>query len=340
MIPVTDLSRVGEARRAAEAIARRCGLDEPARGAVALIVTEAATNLARHARDGVMLLNDTSASGLAGLEMLAVDAGPGMNDLTRFFADGYSTGGSAGAGLGAMKRQAHELDVYSVPGQGTVVMARVFAREPHRDDERPALLNVGAVCVALQGETASGDGWCVHQERDRAVILLADGLGHGPNAAEAADAAIAAFRGITDRTPVEIVKALHETLRATRGAAISVAEVQRDTERNSAEVRVCAVGNTVTALVGPAATTNALPSMNGTAGLQVSALREFVQPWEAGAMLVMHTDGITTRWRADSYPGVLQHDPAVLAAVLHRDASRKRDDATVLAFTLRPRRTA
>lgn len=336
MIPVGDLSRVGEARRAAEVIARACGLDEKARGAVALIVTEAATNLARHARDGIMLLRDTTACGLAGLEMVAVDSGPGMNDLTRFFADGYSTGGTAGAGLGAMRRQAHELDVYSVPGQGTVVVARVFAREPHRDDDRHALLNVGAVCVPLDGEAACGDGWAVKQDNDRAIILLVDGLGHGPNAAEAADVAINNFKAISERSPMEIVRALHEALRATRGAAVAVAEVQRDPKNKRVDVRLCGVGNTVSALVGPEGTSSALPSMNGTAGLQASALREFVQPWEAGAMFVMHTDGITTRWRADAYPGVLHHDPAVLASVLHRDASRKRDDATVLAFTLRP----
>jgi hypothetical protein len=74
--------------------------------------------------------------------------------------------------------------------------------------------------------------------------------------------------------------------------------------------------------------------MNGTAGLTVRGLKSFVQPWREGEQLVMHTDGLTTRWRLDDYPNVRAHDPAITAAVLHRDASRGRDDATVLAFAL------
>jgi anti-sigma regulatory factor (Ser/Thr protein kinase) len=322
---------VGEARRAAEAIARSCGLDEQTRGTLAIVVTEAATNLARHAAGGVVLLRDTSALGTTGVELLAVDTGPGMQDVERFFVDGFSTGGTAGAGLGAMRRQSDLLDVFTMPGKGTVVLARIFA--PGAEALPPRLLDVGAVCLPLDGETACGDGWCVNQDGDRATILLVDGLGHGPNAAAAADTAIGVFRSIEDdRTPTEIVTMLHESLRSTRGAALAVAEVRRTPD--GATVNFCGVGNTVTALVGPAAT-RSLPSMNGTAGLSVRGLRPFTQPWRTGDLLVMHTDGLTTRWRLDAYPRVQEHDPAIVAALLNRDWSRGRDDATVLAFRLR-----
>ena len=325
-----DESRVGEARRAAEAIARSCGLDERARGMLAIVVTEAATNLARHATGGVVLLRDISSTGLAGVELLAVDAGPGMQDLDRYFADGFSTGGTAGAGLGAMRRQSDALDVYSIPGKGTVVLARVFATGAGRDVQR--MLDVGVVCVPLDGETACGDGWCVRQDADSATVLIVDGLGHGPNAADAADAAIAVFRTLEDRAPKEIVALLHEALRSTRGAALGVAEVRRTGD--GAVVNFCGVGNTVTAVIGPAGP-RSLPSMNGTAGLSIRGLQSFTQPLSPGEMLVMHTDGITTRWRLDAYPRVREHDPAVVAAVLHRDSSRGRDDATVLVLGLR-----
>lgn len=330
-VPVSDDSQVGEARRAADMIARRCGLDEHARGELGIVVTEAATNLARHAREGVVLLRDTHASGAPGVELLAVDRGPGMRDLERFFADGFSTGGTAGAGLGAMRRQSDVLDVYSVPGQGTAVLARVFATGASQNAP-PRLLDVGVVCTALAGESVCGDGWSVRQSGDRAMLLLVDGLGHGPSAAEAADTAIAAFETAGDRSPTETMRMMHEALRATRGAAVAVAEVRRTSEGASATV--CGVGNTVTTMIG-AAGTRALPSMNGTAGLTLRGAREFTTHWTAGETLVMHSDGITTRWQLDAYPGIRQHDPAITAAVLHRDFSRGRDDATVLAFSLR-----
>jgi anti-sigma regulatory factor (Ser/Thr protein kinase) len=326
-VPCDDESRIGEARRAAEAIARSCGLDEHARGTLAIVVTEAATNLARHATGGVILLRDTTAAGAPGVEVLAVDRGPGMQDLDRFFADGFSTGGTSGAGLGAMQRQADQLDVYSRPGQGTVVVARVFANE--ESTLPPRLLDVGAVCVPVDGETACGDGWGIRQDADRATVLIVDGLGHGPNAAEAADVATAVFRESNNQSATELVASIHEALRATRGAAVAVADVRRTSD--GATVELCGVGNTVSAVIG-ATGPRALPSMNGTAGLSVRTFKSFVQPWHVGDQLVMHTDGLTTRWRLDDYPGVRAHDPAITAAVLHRDASRGRDDATVLAF--------
>ena len=330
VVPVGDLSRVGEARRAADTLARQCGMDETVRGTLGIVVTEAATNLARHAREGYILLRDTADIGRAGVEMLAVDRGPGMHDLARHFEDGFSTGGTPGHGLGAMRRQADQLDVYSVVGQGTVVMSRVFAA----GNAEPSLLAVGAVCIPFDGEVACGDGWCVEQERDRAMVLLVDGLGHGPHAAEAADMATAAFREVFARPPREVVSLLHDALRSTRGAAVAVAEVRRESDAG-ARVTLCGVGNTVTAVMserGPLA----LPSMNGTAGLQVGKLHEFTQPLDRGSMMIMHTDGITTRWRMASYADALGRDPAIAAALLHRDHTRGRDDATVLALTLQP----
>jgi anti-sigma regulatory factor (Ser/Thr protein kinase) len=331
-IAVDDLSHVGSARRAADAVARASALDENRRGAVSLVATEASTNLARHAHDGVLFVQSAAPFGAPGVELVATDKGPGMHDLERAFADGYTTGTTPGTGLGAIRRQADELDIYSVPGQGTILAARVFA-VPERTAPRHDLLDIGAICLPIDGETACGDGWAVVQGCDRAVILLVDGLGHGPNAAAAADTAIASFHAASSGTPAEIVATLHEALRATRGAALAVAEVSPTAE--GATVRYCGVGNTVAMLLDAVEASRALPSMNGTAGLQVRAMHEVTLPWTHGGLLVLHTDGITTRWRADAYRGILRHHPTVLAAALQRDHARGRDDATVLAFRLR-----
>jgi hypothetical protein len=163
-------------------------------------------------------------------------------------------------------------------------------------------------------------------------VLLVDGLGHGPNAADAADTAIAVFRANEDRTPKEVVALMHEALRATRGAAVAIVDLRRSA--SGATLTFCGVGNTVAAVVGPAGS-RSLPSMNGTAGLTIRALQPFTQTLGANEALVMHTDGISTRWRLDAYPRVLEHDAAVIPALLNRDSSRGRDDVTVLAFRVR-----
>jgi hypothetical protein len=95
-------------------------------------------------------------------------------------------------------------------------------------------------------------------------------------------------------------------------------------------VAFAGVGN-VAAMVHAGATTRSLASHNGTVGHATRTIQEFSYDWPEGATLVMHSDGINTRWRFDSYPGIVRYHPAVLAGVLFRDAARGRDDATVLA---------
>ena len=223
-LSLTDLSRVGEARRAADAIAVACGLDEEARSSLAIVTTEAATNLARHATDGVMYIRDLSAAGRVGVEIVAIDSGPGMHDVSQFATDGFSTGGTSGTGMGAMRRLASEFDVYSQPGKGTAIVARVFQS---RSVPTPGLLRSGVICLPINGETVCGDGWRIAQDADRAIILLVDGLGHGPSAAEAADVAGERFMSLYGYSPLEILEGLHEALRSTRGAAVGVTEVRR-----------------------------------------------------------------------------------------------------------------
>ncbi len=331
-VPVTDLSMVGEARRAADGIARSCGLDEPTRSDLGILVTEAATNLARHATEGVLYLNDTQTSGVPGVELIAVDSGPGMRDVADSLRDGVSTGGTPGTGLGAISRIANEMHVYSRREEGTVVLARLHGKGDAANAGRGQLLDAGVICRPMTDGQPNGDGWLMHQAPDRALVLVVDGLGHGPVAAESADVARESFRGLAAATPLQALGALHESMRSTRGGALAVAEiVLRD---GALRVTLAGAGNISASVVG---TTGArsLPSMNGTAGLQIRAMQEFSVEWPQGAMLIMHSDGINTRWRLDNYPGLLMRPPSVVAAVIHRDFLRGRDDATVLVLAQR-----
>ncbi len=333
-VPVEDESRIGEARRAADAIAAQLGLSEEVRGVLAVVVSEAATNLARHALGGAAYFRAVSRRGVPGVEVLTIDHGPGMSDVSRSEVDGFSTGGTSGHGLGAMRRMASEFDLYSLHGSGTVVVARVFARSIETNDVDAAdIASVGVVCRPLASEQVCGDGWRVASTPGRTVVLVVDGLGHGPSAAAAADLASEIFPRVADgHSPREILGSVHEALRATRGAAVAVAEICRN--GSDAMVTLAGVGNITASIVGPSGS-KALPSVNGTAGLNLRNAREFSAEWRAPARLVLATDGLTTRWRLDAYPGIFNHDPAVAAALLYRDHARARDDVTVLTVALR-----
>jgi hypothetical protein len=71
-------------------------------------------------------------------------------------------------------------------------------------------------------------------------------------------------------------------------------------------------------------------SHNGIVGSNLRKVQEFVSPWSSGAMLIMHSDGLGSRWDLEHYPGLAMRHPSLIAAVLYRDFARKRDDVTVL----------
>ena len=320
--PVTDISRVAEARRAATELAGRLGFSAACVGKVALVVTEAATNLVKHATAGEILLYALQSGQLGGIEVLALDRGPGMTNVAKCLRDGYSTSGSPGTGLGAIRRLATSFDIHSVPGAGTVLLARLWS-EPLT--ARPTFLEVGAVSLAKPGEDVSGDQWTIAWFPERAVILVADGLGHGPGAAEAAREAVHTFHEHAALTPTAIIEAIHGALRSTRGAAVAVAEIVPPQET----VRFAGVGN-INGVVLSAEGSRNMVSYNGTAGHTVHKIREFSYSWPADALLILSSDGLVTRFHLEHYPGLAKRHPDIIAATLYRDYARGHDDATVV----------
>lgn len=320
---INDASATAEVRRAASALAQMLGFDGTASGRAAIVVTEAATNLAKHAEHGQLLLRPIERDGVAGLEALALDKGPGMANVAECLRDGYSTAGSPGTGMGAMMRQADEFDIHSIPGKGTAVLARLWAKKLPVTKHQPAL-EIGVVCLPKPGETACGDAWAVEQQKDRCLILLADGLGHGPEAAAASMEAVKTLRTQSHLSPVALIEFAHGALRSTRGAAVSVAELDL-----AQELKYAGVGN-IAGVALVAGKDRHLVSHNGIVGHRAIKFQEFVYPWSSDALLVMHSDGLATHWNPDKYPGLVARHPSLIAGVLYRDFTRGRDDVTVL----------
>jgi anti-sigma regulatory factor (Ser/Thr protein kinase) len=323
LIPVTDNSSVAEARRRATGIARDAGLNETDIGKVALLITELGTNLVKHAVGGQIVIRKI---GEQGIELLSLDRGPGVGNISQCMRDGYSTSGSPGTGLGAVARLSSEYDMHSVPQKGTTVVARLLpADAPAAKSRRNS--RTGVVCLAKSGEEQCGDGWAVVTLADRYLCAVADGLGHGFLAATASAAALKCCREQAHRSPKEIVERVHEAIRSTRGAAFAVAQITPQEK----VVRYAGVGNIV-GLTLDGGVSRHMVSQNGTAGSEIRRITEFNYPWNETALLVMHSDGLSTRWDLSAYPGLLARDPSLIAGVLYRDFSRGTDDMTVVVF--------
>ncbi len=318
---VQDQLQVSAVRLRATAVGRAHGLDADAVDRLGIVVTEMAKNIARHARTGHIVLRPVGGYATGSIEVLALDKGPGIADMRRAMRDG---------GLAGIKRAADLFDIYSPGGRGTAVLAHVGARTGQSSTRGYAesVMHecVGAVCVPLAGEEECGDDWVMEVMPGRLTALLVDGLGHGPEAAAAALSATSAFRPAAE-APEIMLCSMHSALRETRGAALSVTVV--DQSRRTA--RFCGVGN-VDGRVVTADTDRHLIPQNGIVGHTMPRVKAAEVPWPTDARLVMHSDGISSRWRADRYPGLLARHPSLLAGVLFRDFARARDDATVLVL--------
>jgi anti-sigma regulatory factor (Ser/Thr protein kinase) len=320
---VRDTSEVGEVRRTAAGLARSCGLAEEVVGRIALVATEMATNLLKHGGGGVVAMDRFADADGSGLELLALDKGPGMADVARGFADGFSTAGSAGTGLGAIARNADRYAIYSRPGLGTALMAR-FLDSKTSSVRGPEF---GAVIDAYPGETVCGDRWVAGDARSGITLLLVDGSGHGPMAAHAAEIATRTFADNIDKECVPLVETIHRALAPTRGAALAVARV----EAGAQVVRFVGVGN-IGAVLSTGGEARRMASYNGTVGHVAPRIREFTYPFTGRLLVILHSDGLSARWEIDAYPGLAASHPSLVAAVLFRDHRRGRDDAAVVAM--------
>jgi anti-sigma regulatory factor (Ser/Thr protein kinase) len=320
--PVADPSQVSEVRRSATAIARRIGLAQQRIDKVAIVVTELATNLLKHGGGGHIYAGPCNDADGTGLELLALDRGVGMADVSRCMQDGYSTAGSPGNGLGAIARLADIVRIYARPGQGCAIMTRFV--EPASSNARAML---GAMLVPYPGELVCGDNWAWHDTPGGWTIMMVDGSGHGIEAAHAAETAAREFAQHPDAACEVIVDRLHRALAPTRGAALAVARI----DTSARLVRFVGVGNIVGVLVNGGKPRH-MVSHNGTAGHLAPRIREFTYDFTGDPLVILHSDGLTGRWDLASYPGLVTQHPALIAGVLLRDHRRGRDDASVVAI--------
>ncbi|GGT04453.1 ATP-binding SpoIIE family protein phosphatase [Streptomyces griseoviridis] len=347
-VPVHDSTRVRDARVAAEHAAAVASLDEPRTAVASLVATELATNLLKHAGGGQVLIEVVAPPVLAaGVDVLpvvqiaAVDHGPGIADVGAALGDGFSTAGSLGAGLGTCRRIADDFELHSAPGRGTVALARVGAAvrpagRPAPESEPALRVRAGGVNVPFGGAEYSGDAWAWVRSGDRATLMLADGLGHGPEAARASTAAVDALRGAAGLPPGEALRRLDGALAGTRGAAVAVAQVDLAAGR----LRFAGIGN-IGARLCEAGVWRPLVSRPGIVGVhRPGTLREEQTAWGDDHLLILHSDGLPSRWTPPPEacrPGI---DPAVTAAVTVRDASSSarpvRDDTAVAVLASNP----
>lgn len=322
-IPVSEPGQVGEARRALTRLATDAGLSADDCARIGLIATELGTNLVKHARHGELLARTRLNEGGPGVVIHSIDRGPGMRNLQECMQDGFSSAGSSGIGLGTLRRQADTLDIYTLEKTGTVIAITVGVGNAPRPRLHP--LEIGLIIAPAPGEILCGDAIVVTRHNHATTFTAVDGLGHGPNAADAACEAVRIAREHPAAEPGQLLALIHSALRKTRGAAVAIARI----DSQSRLLSFCGVGNIAAALVRHGGS-KTLPASNGIVGHIMPRTESITLPWSGKELLVMHSDGLHAHSATYSQPGLLVRPASLIAGMLYGQQKRGRDDASVL----------
>lgn len=335
-IPVLETSAIGEARRLATKLARESEFTETEVANVAIIVAEIANNLIKHTPQGgeiILYLHKPELQTRA-INILGLDKGPGIMQLSECLKDGYSTVGTSGTGLGAIRRLSTHFDIYTLPQQGTVVWSQLISKNAltflgSNQANLAGGLDMGVVCVPLKGELVCGDNWAVNfcAAKRQFSYLVVDGLGHGEGAYEAAKEATRIFQvNQEDELSVEaLFQKIHLGLSKTRGAAVAISRIHFDKQ----QLEYVGVGNIATVLWSDHKR-KSLVSLNGIVGHGLKKIKPFSYPLAKSYVFIMYSDGIISHWDLEKYPMLLNKPANIIAGVLYRDYKRGRDDATLM----------
>ncbi|MES2746582.1 MAG: SpoIIE family protein phosphatase [Bdellovibrionota bacterium] len=328
-ILIQDSSAVGETRRLATRFADDLGLSTVRAGAVAIVATELASNVIKHAGSGEFFLHIDHT--LQHLHLIAHDQGRGMENVDQCMQAGYSTSRTAGNGLGAISRLPDDFDLYSVKDKGTTI-ACVFALDK---SARSQPMIHGGLNLPYPGEFLSGDLWEFASTEDYSYALVSDGLGHGPEAHKASRRAAEAFQDNLGKSAGEILSQIHTALIGTRGAAVAVARI----DTYSGLLEYAGIGN-ISGQIFSRDGVRSLISRDGIVGQNARKFESVAYPWSSQCTLIMFSDGLgsKTRMEPDHEPGLDFHSPHVIATRLLKTFLRGRDDASILVASQRLRR--
>ncbi|MBS1955252.1 MAG: SpoIIE family protein phosphatase [Cyanobacteria bacterium SZAS-4] len=319
---ITESSQLGEARRSIVKVATDLGFSQANIARLELVCTELSTNLLKHTAHGGTLI----AQGLidhqhVGIELFSLDQGRGM-DVKKAQADGYSSTGTMGTGLGAVSRNSDAFNIYSEVGSGSVVQLRIWNSARKSCDYS----SQAGFTVPKSGELLSGDKWSMVKFEKTTYCLLIDGLGHGLEACEAATLAVKRFKENLGKPPAVVLKAIHTSLRGSRGAVGAIAQINHDLGK----IYFCGLGN-ISAIVSREADHKHLTSLNGTLGYEGRKFMEFTEPWTRDSSLIMHSDGLSSKTFEDLY-NIQKQTPPIVAAWLYQKYSKGTDDSTILVY--------
>jgi serine/threonine protein phosphatase PrpC len=260
------------------------------------------------------------------MQIISQDSGPGIADVEEVLTDGFSTAGGLGCGLGTVNRLMDELDIVSEPG--TSAGTRIACKRWLRPDVRPGLpapLAVDAATRPHPGMTANGDAFVIKHWGEDTLVAVIDGLGHGPFAQRAAQTAQQYVESHVDQPLDVIFRGVGRACRATRGVVMALARF----DWGGTRLTFASIGNIEARVFGSVEPMD-FAIRRGIVGVNAPNPVVTQHRWQPNHVLVLHSDGVTTRWRWEDFRDLKSASASVMARRLLHALAKDDDDATVL----------
>jgi anti-sigma regulatory factor (Ser/Thr protein kinase) len=291
-----------------------------------LVASELGRNHLRHALAGRMRVTSLARGEHHGLEITAIDRGAGLADPATALSRGVAREkGSLGVGIGSVRRLSSEVDFDVRIGEGTRVKARVFGEGAPRHRE------VGIYGRPHFEEKVSGDhaAFCRPDGTDALVLVVSDGLGHGPPARQASFVAMHAVYANASESPSAIIESCE---RALGGEARGVVMAACRIDEAAGAMEAASIGNVELQVcrARDARRFGGSSAIVGGKGNRAVKPRTETTALAPDDLVVLTTDGISSKLSIEQDLMLLREHPIIVAQRIMERFGRTNDDALVL----------
>ncbi len=325
-IDVSHESDITFARREARNLSVSIGFDLEMAEKISIAVSELASNLVRHATRGGLLVLSPIEGAVSGLRVTSTDDGPGIADVEESIRDGFSTNNTLGAGLGAVNRIMHEFDIKSQRGfgGGTHISCTRY-HSPKHALHGHVPLEIGVATRRHPHMNENGDAFVIKKWETGALVGVIDGVGHGQFAYRAARTAQVYVEEHAFQPMESIFRGAGRACRGTRGVVMALARF----DFVAGAMSYASVGNIEVHLFGAPVRPSFVLRRGIVGGKNVVPVVSKHQ-WTSECVLVLHSDGVSTRWTPEDFPSLLSGAPEIQSRQLLQKLASEADDATVL----------
>ena len=325
---ISKAAEITLAKRKTRALALKIGFNKNEADEISIVITELGTNIIKHTKRGIITIIQVASRSKNGIQIEAKDNGSGFDDLEKAMINGYSTFNTLGCGMGTINHIMDELEITSDRKDGGYIITKKWIKPETVSGKQKCPFEFGAATRMHPKMSVNGDTFVIKQWENNSLVAVVDGVGHGMLANRSALKARNYIENHYDQPLTEIFRGASVACRSTTtGVVMAIATFDWVTS----VIKFASVGNIETRIHNKT-TPISFGLRRGVVGFKMPKILVNNEKWENGSIMIMHSDGLSTRWDWRTVLPFTTQSSTKLAQHLHRTLSKDNDDSTVMVI--------